>query len=88
MLKAIHTQESRDAADKKAQAIVDDPRASKMGKAADLEQVVHETLTYLLWLSGHSLAEDQNQQSAGADHESDPALMKKGCLFAKRSMIM
>jgi transposase-like protein len=36
----------REAADNKAQAI-DDLRASKMGKAADLvEQVVHETLTY------------------------------------------
>jgi len=47
MLKAIHAQESREAADNKAQAIVDDLRASKMGKATDLvEQAVHETLTY------------------------------------------
>ena len=47
MLKAIHAQESRDAADKKARAIVDDLRASKMNKAAELvEQSVHETLTY------------------------------------------
>jgi transposase-like protein len=47
MLKAIHAQESREAAANKAQAIVDDLRASKMGKAADLlEQAVHETLTY------------------------------------------
>jgi putative transposase len=47
MLKAIHAQESREAADNMAQAIVDDLRASKMGKAADLvEQAVHETLTY------------------------------------------
>jgi putative transposase len=47
MLKAIHAQESRDAADKKARAIVDDLRASKMNTAADLvEQSVHETLTY------------------------------------------
>jgi hypothetical protein len=47
MLKAIHAQESREAADKKARAIVDDLRASKMAKAADLvEQAVHETLTY------------------------------------------
>ena len=44
-----------------------------MGKAADLvEQAVQETLT-VLWCSGHSLAEDQNQRSAGADHERDPA---------------
>ena len=47
MLKAIHAQESREAADNKAQVIVKDLRASKMGKAADLvEQAVHETLTY------------------------------------------
>jgi transposase-like protein len=47
MLKAIHAQESRDAADKKARAIVDDLRASKMNTAADLvERSVHETLTY------------------------------------------
>jgi putative transposase len=36
MLKAIHAQESREAADNKAQAIIGDLRASKMGKAADL----------------------------------------------------
>jgi putative transposase len=47
MLKAIHAQESRDAADKKAKTIIDELRASKMSKAADLvEQAVHETLTY------------------------------------------
>jgi transposase-like protein len=46
MLKAIHAQESREAADQKAKAIVEDLRASKMSKAADLiEQAVHETLT-------------------------------------------
>jgi hypothetical protein len=37
--------------------------------AADLvEQAVHETLTYY-----GLLAEDPDQQSAGADHERDPA---------------
>jgi transposase-like protein len=47
MLKAIHAQESRAAADQKANAIIEDLRASKMSKAADLvEQSVHETLTY------------------------------------------
>ena len=47
MLKAIHAQESREAADRKARAIVDNLRAAKMNKAADLvEQAVHETLTY------------------------------------------
>src|SRR6202142_1374860 len=47
MLKAIHAQECREAADNKARAIVAALRASKMAKAADLvEQAVHETLTY------------------------------------------
>jgi transposase-like protein len=36
MLKAIHAQESREAADRKARAIIEDLRASKMSKAADL----------------------------------------------------
>ena len=41
MLKAIHAQESREAADQKAKAIVEDLRASKMSTAADLvEQAV------------------------------------------------
>ena len=45
---AIHAQESREAADNKARAIVDDLRASKMAKAADLvEQAVHETLAII-----------------------------------------
>ena len=47
MLKAIHAQESRDAADRKARAIVDDLRAARMNTAADLvERSVSETLTY------------------------------------------
>jgi transposase-like protein len=47
MLKAIHAQESRAAADRKAQSIIDVLRAARMNKAADLvEQSVYETLTY------------------------------------------
>jgi len=47
MLKAIHAQESRDAADRKARAIVDDLRAARMNTAADLvERSISETLTY------------------------------------------
>ena len=73
MLKAIHAQESREAADQKARAIIEDLRANKMSKAADLvEQAVHETLTYYAF-PGHPLAEDPDQQSAGADHAGDPA---------------
>jgi hypothetical protein len=51
----------------KARAIVNDLRASKMGKAVDLvEQAVHETLSSLC-LSRHSLAQDPKQQSAAVD---------------------
>ena len=47
MLKAIHAQESREAAERKAKAIIEDLRTGKMNKAAELvEQAVHETLTY------------------------------------------
>ena len=47
MLKAIHAQESRDAADRKARTIVEDLRVAKMHTAADLvERNVSETLTY------------------------------------------
>ena len=35
MLKAIHAQESREAADRKAQAIAEDLRAARMNTAAD-----------------------------------------------------
>jgi putative transposase len=47
MLKAIHSQENRNAADRKARAIVEGLRAGRMNTAADLvERSVHETLTY------------------------------------------
>jgi putative transposase len=47
MLKAIHAQESREAADRKARTIVDDLRAAKMNAAADLvARSADETLTY------------------------------------------
>src|ERR1700723_4387247 len=68
MLKAIHAQESREAADNKAQVIIGDLRASKMAKAADLvEQAVHETLTYYGFPDIH-WQKIPNQQPAGADH--------------------
>jgi transposase-like protein len=54
MLKAIHAQESRASADRKAQAVVGDLRAAKMNKAADLvEQSIHETLTYFAFPDIH-----------------------------------
>ena len=61
MLKAIHAQESRDAADRKARAIVDDLRTARMNTAADLvERSVSEN-AHLLRLPGHPLAEDTHQ---------------------------
>ena len=39
VLKAIHAQESRDAADRKARAIVDDLRTARMNTAADLVEL-------------------------------------------------
>ena len=54
MLKAIHAQESRKAADRKARAIVDDLRAARMNTAADLvEASVYETLTYYAFADIH-----------------------------------
>jgi putative transposase len=54
MLKAIHAQESREAAEKKAKAIVENLRSSKMRKAADLvEQSVHENLAYYTFPDVH-----------------------------------
>ena len=44
MLKAIHAQESRDAVDKKARAIVDALRADKMNTAADIVALVGNAL--------------------------------------------
>ncbi len=47
MLKAIHAQESRQAAQDKADAVVTDLRRQKMTKAAALvEESIGETLTY------------------------------------------
>ena len=47
MLKAIHAQESREAAEQKARMIIEELKACKMSKAAELvEQAVNETLTY------------------------------------------
>ena len=54
----IHAQESREAADNKAQVIIGDLRASKMAKAADLVEPGRPRDPDLLRLPGHSLAED------------------------------
>lgn len=54
MLKAIHAQENHEAAEPKARSIVDDLRAAKMNKAADLvEQAVHDTLAHYVFPDIH-----------------------------------
>jgi transposase-like protein len=54
MLKAIHAQERREAADEKARAVVSTLRDMRLGKAADLvETKIHETLTYYNYPQAH-----------------------------------
>ena len=56
MLKAIHAQESRDAAQEKAATIVEDLRRQKLGKAAELiEAHIDETLNYYRFPDSHWL---------------------------------
>jgi transposase-like protein len=56
MLKAIHAQESREAAESKATDVVIKLRAIKLGTAADLvESAIHETLTYFAYPPQHWL---------------------------------
>ena len=66
MLKALHAQENREAADRKARAIVEHLRAARMNTAADLvERSVSETLTYYAFPDIH--------WQKIADHERDPS---------------
>jgi putative transposase len=56
MLKAIHAQESREAAQEKTQAVIDDLRRQKLGNAADLvETHIDETLSYYSFPDSHWL---------------------------------
>lgn len=56
MLKAIHAQESREAAQEKAATIVEDLRRQKLGKAAELiEAHIDETLSYYRFPDSHWL---------------------------------
>ena len=56
MLKAIHAQESREAAQEKATRVVEDLKAMRLGKAAELvEQKIDETLTFYAYPSTHWL---------------------------------
>ena len=54
MLKAIHAQESREAATEKAEAVIAELRRQRMGKAADLlEERIQETLTFYAFPDSH-----------------------------------
>ena len=54
MLKAIHAQESREAASEKAGAVVASLRAMRLNKAADLvEEKIHETLSCYKFPDSH-----------------------------------
>ena len=54
MLKAIHAQETRETAEAKASAVVDELRRQRMGRAADLVDThVRETLTYYAFPDCH-----------------------------------
>src|SRR4051794_13795014 len=87
MLKAIHAQESRQAADKKAQAIVDDLRASKMAMAADLvEQAVHETLTYYGFPDIH-WQKIRTNNPLERHHERNSASNPRGRRLPRRSVL-
>jgi putative transposase len=56
MLKAIHAQESREAAEKKSADVIQKLRAMKLRAAADLvEQSINETLTYYAYPPQHWL---------------------------------
>jgi len=54
MLKAIHAQESREAAAAKAEVVIAELRRQRMGKAADLlEESIQETLTFYAFPDSH-----------------------------------
>ncbi len=54
MLKAIHAQESREAAAEKAAVVIAELRRQRMGKAADLlEERIQETLTFYVFPDSH-----------------------------------
>jgi transposase-like protein len=54
MLKAIHAQESKPAAQEKAQAVIAELRRQKLTRAAELiEESIGETLTYYAFPDGH-----------------------------------
>ena len=75
MLKAIHAQESRDAPEQKARMIIEELKARKMSKAAELvEQAVNETLTYYETLTYWQKNRTNNplERNCGRNTTQDP----------------
>ena len=65
MLKAIHAQESRQAASRKAAEVVASLKARKLTKAAELVESPHRGDLQLLRLPRPALDQAEDQQSAG-----------------------
>src|SRR6478735_1820524 len=63
------------------------PAGNKDGQSSRPRRTGRPRDPDLLWLSGHPLAEDQNQQSAGADHEGDQAQNPCRRCLSRRSVL-
>ena len=73
MLKAIHAQENRNAAQRKAQEVIETLKTMKLRTAAALvDSAVSENL-YVLCVPAATLAPDQDQQSDGTAPTGSPA---------------
>lgn len=81
MLKAIHAAEDREAAQDKAEAVIEKLRAMRLKEAAQrVQDSIAETLTYYKF-SRLPLVTHPDQESAGADHARDPTTYTSGrCL--------
>ena len=87
MLKAIHAQENRVAADQKARAIIEDSSGQQDEQGSRPRRAERPRDADLLRLSRHPLAEDPDQQSARADHERDPSPNPRGRCLPGRSVL-
>ena len=73
MLKAIHAQEDRKAAQQKADQVIEKLRAMKLAKAAEIVENGIDRDAELLPPAARALALPEDQQSAGAADARDPA---------------
>jgi putative transposase len=73
MLKAIHAQQEPGGRRQQGTGDRRRPAGKQDGQSSRPRRAGRPRDPDLLWLPGHSLAEDPDQQSAGADHERDPA---------------